>query len=95
MFFVLLRFSDDRSKAVDLMDGHKEWLNQGFDDKVFTLCGSLQPNLGGAVMAHNTTLTDLQKRVSEDPFVANNVVTAEILEITPSEAEERLSFLID
>lgn len=95
MFIVLLKFSDNRAKAVELMDGHKEWLNRGFNDKVFTLCGSLQPNLGGAVMAHNITLADLQARVNDDPFVANNVVTSEILEITPSEAEERLRFLID
>jgi hypothetical protein len=28
--------------------------------------------------------------VNDDPFVAENVVSAEILEITPSRADERL-----
>lgn len=48
------------------MNGFK----RGFDDGVFLLFGSLQPNLGGGIEAHNTTLSDLQSRVSSDPFVA-------------------------
>jgi uncharacterized protein YciI len=74
------------------MEGHKEWIERGFDDGVFLLAGSLQPNLGGGIVAHNTSLSDLQSRVNGDPFVAENVVSAEILEITPSRADERLTF---
>jgi hypothetical protein len=33
--------------------------------------------------------------VNGDPFVAEGVVTAEILEITPSKADARLDFLRD
>ena len=33
-------------------------------------------------------------RVSQDPFVAENVVSAEIMEITPASADERLSCLL-
>jgi uncharacterized protein YciI len=92
MFVVLLRFAD-KSKAGPLMEGHKAWIKRGFDDGVFLLVGGLQPNLGGGIVAHNTTLADLQRRVSDDPFVAEKVVTAEILEIAPSRADHRLSFL--
>lgn len=94
MFVVLLRFSDNKSQASQFMEGHKEWLNRGFDDGVFLVAGSLQPNLGGGIVAHNTSLLDLQRRVNGDPFVAENVVSAEILEITPSRADERLAFLL-
>lgn len=76
------------------MAGHKEWLMRGFDDGVFLLAGSLQPGLGGAIVAHDTPLADLQSRVEADPFVAENVVEAEILEITPSKADARLDFLL-
>jgi hypothetical protein len=58
MFVVLLKFAD-KSKAGPLMDGHKEWIRRGFDDGVFLLVGSLQPNQGGGIVAHNTTLADL------------------------------------
>ncbi len=94
MFVVLLRFSDNKAKAGQFMEGHKEWIKRGFDDGVFLLAGSLQPNLGGGILAHNTSLADLEARVNADPFVVENVVKAEILEITPARAEERLKFLM-
>jgi uncharacterized protein YciI len=95
MFVVLLKFSDNKGKANQFMEGHKEWIKRGFDDGVFLLVGSLQPNLGGGIVAHNTSLPDLQRRVNNDPFVVENVVNAEILEITPSKVDPRLKFLLD
>ncbi|MHB8473871.1 MAG: YciI family protein [Gammaproteobacteria bacterium] len=95
MFIVFLKFSDNKAQASQFMEGHKEWIKRGFDDGVFLLVGSLQPNLGGGIVAHNTSLSELQSRVSADPFVAENVVSAEILEITPSKADERLKFMLD
>lgn len=94
MFIVLLKFSANKAKAGRFMDGHKAWLKRGFDDGVFLLAGSLLPNLGGAIVAHKVALPDLQGRVKDDPFVAENVVSAEIIEIAPSRADERLSFLL-
>ena len=94
MFIVTLKFSDNKSQASQFTEGHKEWIKRGFDEGVFLLVGSLQPNLGGGIVAHDTSLSDLQSRVNDDPFVAENVVSAEILEITPSKADERLGFLL-
>jgi uncharacterized protein YciI len=93
MFVVLLKFSRNKSQAARFMQGHKEWIQRGFDDNVFLLVGNLQPNLGGGVVAHNTSLADLQMRVKEDPFVAEDVVSADIIEITPSKSDARLNFL--
>jgi uncharacterized protein YciI len=94
MFVVLLKFSGDKNKASQFVEGHKEWIKRGFDDRVFLLVGNLQPNLGGAIVVHNTSLADLQSRVNDDPFVVENVVSAEILEIAPSRTDERLEFLL-
>jgi uncharacterized protein YciI len=93
-FIVLLKFSDNKGQAGLFMEGHKEWIKRGFDDGVFLLVGSLQPDMGGGIVAHNTALPDLQRRVNDDPFVRENVVSAEILEITPSKTVERLKFLL-
>ena len=40
MFIVLLRFSDNKGRASQFMEGHKEWIKRGFDDGVFLLVGS-------------------------------------------------------
>ena len=93
MFVVLLKFSDNKEAAGQHVEGHKAWLKRGFDDGVFVLAGSLQPKLGGGVLAHRTTLAELQDRVNNDPYVAEDVVTAEILEIAPARYDDRLAFL--
>lgn len=95
MFIVLLKFSNNKSQANQLMSGHKEWIQRGFADGVFLVVGSLQPNQGGAILANNTTLEGLRNRVNDDPFVVENIVTAEILEISPNQADERLKFLLN
>ena len=94
MFIVTLKFSDNKGKAGQFMDGHKQWIKRGFDDGVFLLVGSLQPNLGGGIVAHNTSRPELQVRVNDDPFVAEGVVRAEILELAPARADQRLEFLV-
>ena len=95
MFIVLLKFSDNKGQASQFMEGHNSWIKRGFDDGLFLVVGSLQPNLGGGIVAHNTSLADLQSRVNDDPFVAENVVTTKIIEITPLKANERLNLLLD
>lgn len=94
MFVVLLKFATNKAAAGQFMEDHKDWLKRGFDDGVFLLAGSLQPQLGGAILAHNTTLAELQARVNGDPFVTENIVGAEILEIAPSRTDDKLAFLL-
>ena len=95
MFIVLLSFSRNKDQAGQFMDGHNQWLKRGFEEGVFLLAGSLQPQRGGAIVAHQTTLDDLQARVKQDPFVVNEVVQAEVMEITPAKADARLAFLLE
>ena len=100
MFIVLLKFSDNKSQAKEFMQGHKDWIKSGFDEGVFLVVGSLKPATdsekgGGGIVAHNTSLQALQQRVNQDPFVVENVVSAEIVEISANQSHERLNFLLD
>ena len=92
MFVVTLKFAN-KAKAPRFMDGHNAWIKRGFDDGVFLLVGNLQPNAGGAILAYNAARADLEGRVREDPFVAEGVVTADILEIAPGRTDDRFAFL--
>lgn len=94
MFIVILRFSQNKGKAIDFMDGHNQWIKRGLEEKVFLMVGSIQTGLGGTVIAHGESREALENRVNEDPFVVENVVTAEILEIEPKKTDERLNFLL-
>ncbi len=94
MFIVLLKFSGNKAQAGQLMDGHKAWLKRGFDDGVFLLAGSLKPQGGGGIMAHNISRDDLEARMSDDPFVAHDVVAPEIIELEPSLRQPSLDGLL-
>ncbi len=95
MFIVFLKFGDDRARAGALMDGHNAWLARGFDDGVFALAGSLGDGQGGAILAYGESQAALEQRLGEDPFVAENVVRAEIVPVAPGKVDERLNFLLD
>lgn len=95
MFCVALRFSHNKAQAAQYMAAHKRWLEQGFDDGVFLLSGSLTGQQGGMVVAHNITRDALEARVALDPFVTYGVVIAEITHMLPSRADARLQFLLE
>jgi uncharacterized protein YciI len=94
MFVIQLRFSTNKANAGQHMEAHNAWLKDSFDKGIFLLAGTIQPKLGGAIFAHNATLEQIQAIVKEDPFVAEGVVAAEIIEITPSKAAPQLAFLL-
>ncbi|GBF38812.1 YciI family protein [Leptospira johnsonii] len=94
MYIVLLKFDFNKSKAPQLMGAHNEWIKNGFEDGHFILVGSLKPGLGGAILVQNISREDLEERISADPFVAENVVKAEILEVEPSKVVPSLEFLV-
>ena len=94
MFVVTLRFSANKAKAANLIHAHNDWIRSGFDDGVFLMTGSLKPGLGGVVLAHGVTRADLETRVSQDPFVVEDVVSADILDIAPGRVDDRLAFLL-
>lgn len=94
MYIISLKFSNNKSSARQHIQAHKDWVEQGFNDDIFLISGSLQPNLGGGIIAHNCTLDEITTRVNADPFVANDVVTAEILELSPVKASKPLEFLL-
>ena len=99
MFIVLLKFSENKSKASEYMSGHNDWIKQGFADGIFLLAGSIETGQstgqGGAVIAHNISLKDLQAKVNADPFIMHNIVTSEIIEISPKKTADQLSFLME
>lgn len=95
MFIVFLRFSTNKAKASEFMLGHNAWIARGIDDGVFLVVGSLQPGLGGAVLAHGIRRADLEARLADDPFVASDVVRAEIFEVSPAKTAPHLAFLLD
>ncbi len=93
MFIILLKPGQNRVHAASFMEGHKSWLEQGMEEGTFLLWGSMKQG-GGAILAAAGDLDALKARLDMDPFVAEQIVSVEIIELAPARAVEQLSFLL-
>ena len=94
MFIILLKFGPNKASAPTHMEGHNAWLKQGFEAGHFLLAGSLQPGLGGGILAQAPDRAAVEALLAEDPFVAEGVVEPEVHELSPARADDRLAFLV-
>lgn len=95
MYVLLLRFSKNKSKAAQYMAEHKAWIEKGIADGVFLLVGNLEPQQGGAVIGYGVDRVDFEARVNEDPFVREDIVNAEVIEIKPGTVDPRFGFVLE
>ncbi len=93
MFVITLTFSANRARAGAFMDAHNAWIAQGFADGAFLAVGALKPGPGGGILAVAPDRAELEERVAGDPFVAQGIVEAAIIEIAPVRTDPRLAFL--
>lgn len=94
MFIVLLKFAERKSQAGEFMAAHNQWIKRGFDEGIFLMVGSLQPGIGGVILASGISKDAIHALVADDPFVQEKIVVAEILEIDPKKVDDRLRFLL-
>ncbi len=94
MFIVFLKLVGDKSRIPDHMAAHKEWIGKGFDTGIFLAVGTLEPGLGGAILAHGMGRDSLEAFLNEDPFVVEGIAAPEIHEVTPARTDDRLAFLM-
>lgn len=93
LFIVYLRFGVQKDRATEFMGKHVEWIRAGIDDGVFLFAGSLPDGHGGVLLAYGLTQESLKERLDDDPFVANEVVTVEIVPVSLGLTQERVDFL--
>lgn len=93
MFIILLKFSANKAAAPEFIAAHNQWIATGFSDGVFQCVGSLKPQGGGAVLAIGESREEIELRVNADPFVANDIVTAEITEVDVKKTASGLDIL--
>jgi hypothetical protein len=60
---------------------------------VFLCVGSLQPTVGGAILAHGESRAAHDARIAADPFVVQGIVTVETHEIDPKRTIAALDFV--
>lgn len=95
MYIIYLKFGPNRGQAGQWMAGHMQWIQQGIEDGIFLLTGSLDAGLGGVVLAANVDRCEIDRRVDQDPFVTHEVVTVEVHPVAPSRMSQGMAVLLD
>ncbi|NSY38609.1 YciI family protein [Leisingera sp. ANG59] len=93
MYFILLSLAAQKDHLAEFLEGHKAWLQQGFEDGVFLAAGSMTDGEGGAILAVGEGEEELAARIAQDPFVTSGVVEPEIIGVAPTMMDPRLDFL--
>ena len=93
MFIVLMKLTANKPKAPGYMADHNAWLAKGFDDGVFVFAGSILPDAGGVILARGMDRPALESRLRDDPFVAEDIVAIDILEVDPKKVAPALETL--
>ena len=94
MFIIFLKFSENKSQASEHMAAHNKWVTDNISSGNFLVAGTLQPKQGGCIVANIHSKDEVEDIISRDPFVEHNIVCPEVFEVSPSMADERLSFLL-
>lgn len=93
MFIVLLTYTAPLTEVDLHVKAHTEWVDARYAEGVFVASGPLIPRTGGAILAHGLSRDALVTLLASDPFVINNVIKTEILEVAVRATDERLAFL--
>jgi uncharacterized protein YciI len=79
----LLTYVKPLSEVDRLREAHFAYLRRLIDQGVILLAGRQVPRKGGVIIARGPDHSRLASLIEEDPFVAEGVATAHIVEFVP------------
>lgn len=84
MFIVELNYKVSLQVIDKYVDEHRKYLDRYFALSVFISSGPKVPRVGGVILAHLETKTELVNIIKEDPFYKNNLADYSIIEFNPT-----------
>jgi uncharacterized protein YciI len=66
------------------LDGHKQWLINGFNAGTIIFAGPLGSGTGGYILFNSEDVDSVTNWLEEDPFVIHKMVSVNVLTILPA-----------
>src|SRR5260370_35009458 len=95
MYAIVLGYKRPLSEIDEQVDAHRAWLGKNYADGTFLVSGRQRSGAGGFILAAAVERGQLDATLANDPFGQNDLADYEIIEVVPTMADERLSFLIE
>jgi len=84
LYAIKLTYISSTEQIREHLDAHKGWLIKYIGSANVLFAGPLMDKSGGFILAHAHQLSDIQKIMAEDPFVAHRLVSLDIIECDPA-----------
>ena len=94
MFVVTLNYVADLSDIDAAMPRHMAFLRRQYEEGIFLVSGRQVPRVGGVIVAADRPREDLEQRIAQDPFVAEGLAEATIVEFNASQTAPHLKGLL-
>jgi uncharacterized protein YciI len=90
MFVVTLTYLAELVEIDAAMPRHMAYLRRQYKDGVFLVSGRQVPRVGGVIIAVGVARDELERRIALDPFVADGLADASIVEFNASQTAPQL-----
>ena len=81
MIIFIITFTKPMSEIGKYSDAHFEYLDKYYASGNFLVSGKQNPWTGGAIICFASDRQEAERIASEDPFLINNVVSYDIIEL--------------
>ncbi|GIM48133.1 hypothetical protein DNHGIG_36820 [Collibacillus ludicampi] len=95
MFLLLVKYVKPLEEVEAVLEAHKKWLDTYYQQSKFIVSGRRNPRVGGVLLAHGVTESEVKQMISEDPFVKNQLAEYEIIEFTPTKYDQRFACFVN
>lgn len=91
-FIIVLRYLVSIETVDKHVTTHREYLSQGYEQKILLASGPQEPRTGGIFIARAKSCNEMESFCRQDPFYSNGVAEYQILEWNPVKFQKEFEF---
>ncbi|ASV05802.1 GTP cyclohydrolase [Leptospira interrogans serovar Canicola] len=91
-FIIVLRYLVSIETVDKHITAHREYLSQGYEQKILLASGPQEPRTGGNFIARAKSRNEMVSFCRQDPFYSNGVAEYQILEWNPVKFQKEFEF---
>ncbi|MCA0399079.1 MAG: YciI family protein [Bacteroidetes bacterium] len=95
MFIITVTYARPLAEIDQHMSGHIAFLDKYYKAGKIIFSGKQQPRTGGVILAHQTTETEINQMLAEDPFQQLSLATYSVMEVVPTKWDKRFDHFIE
>jgi uncharacterized protein YciI len=93
MYLLVVNFIKTPVEVAPHVETHSAWVKKNFEEGVFLFAGPKKSKLGGAILARSIDKSLLNKIISEDSYIKEDVAEYQIIDFDCKVTTPELGFL--